>query len=454
MPIFPSKLLPLDILTIVPQTNWNENDGTGDPWIGNPYRWTLTANVSAQTHSCHLTPTPFLYDGNDIFVGMWLADILSGLSVKIVTINSQNANQINCIVEDVDRFNTFSDPSQNGIGIGNTGTGFCFVLGEDGLPVLGNMTSSASILNQNPAWQEDLVGRFRSRNFTKDYINVLQPSHGLQPDDLIRLNGSGNFVKAQATSLLAANVIGKVVDVGIPGINYFSYKPFGDIRSTSTVLPGTPGNLLYLNPTTPGTFTLSKPSIWSKSVAIKMSDTKAMFFASNFDAITSAGYTNNAYQVNTIAERDALIGVNIGDQVRVNNVGNNRWGLFIYSTGNVWSLISTQEAVATDAQTINLIVNYNSTSPTQIVQVLSGTKIIEATIRVITPFNGTTPTITIGGTSSNDSVMAINHSDLKTIGFYEKSSEFVYPVDSIVNYYLNTSGSTAGSLELTLTYVR
>src|SRR3954468_11238127 len=114
--------------------------GVGDQWTGRPYQWTVTFNITPQMHSNHLTPTPFYYTGMNVVVGDWFADLNLGLSVKLVQIISQNDTRVVALCEDVDRFNTFSDPSQQGTGIGGVGLGFIFTLNDESLPVLLPMT--------------------------------------------------------------------------------------------------------------------------------------------------------------------------------------------------------------------------------------------------------------------------------------------------------------------------
>lgn len=272
--VTPVKLLAAQVTAISNPVAWTIDDGGSptDPWVGNPYRWTIAANVSAQTHSSNRTRAAFLYTGNDIAVGDWMADLATASAVQIISITAQSDWQITCVVQDIDRFNTFTDGSSSGTGIGGFGPWYCFTLGADGLPILTPMSGGAGTLSQNVAFQQDIVGRFRARNLMKGYVEVTQAGHTFLVGDAIYLDSTNtyNLVDSAHTDSL----IGFVSSIGIPGPTYFSYRSVGTvIANLSPSLPGNIGGLIYLDPTNNGKYTATKPAANSRAVFIKLSNT-------------------------------------------------------------------------------------------------------------------------------------------------------------------------------------
>lgn len=160
MAIRPPKLLPIEITEITPNALWTVDDGSGDPYINSPFRWTVVMAVTAQRHSYHLSQTPGYFNGLDIAVGDWIATTAYGIANRIVSISAQTPTEVTCIVEDVDRYNTFADPQGMGVGIGPLGNGFLFEMGEDGEPVLAPIKPGVL----PPEFQVDLLSRFRHQS--------------------------------------------------------------------------------------------------------------------------------------------------------------------------------------------------------------------------------------------------------------------------------------------------
>jgi len=124
-PTQPAKFLECITTTPVGTETWPFDDGTGeDLWYiaGRPYRWQLELTVDQQSHSSHLTRDPFKYNGLDVNAGDWITGTTSGVAVKIISILSKTETNVSCIVEDVDRFNTFHDATASGNGIFSAGT--------------------------------------------------------------------------------------------------------------------------------------------------------------------------------------------------------------------------------------------------------------------------------------------------------------------------------------------
>ena len=451
MSILPARILSVDMNSLVPVEYWTVDDGSGDPWIGSAYRWTASFSIGMQTHSSHLTPTPFTYDGMDVRVGDWYSDIASGMAVKIIEIVSQDFMSVEAVVEDVDRFNTFSDPTQSGTGIGG-GSGFIFTIGDDGLPILGPMTFQNGNLALNLAWQMDQAARFRYRNYLRSAYPVHQGGHDFAIGDLVRLESDGDYVRATASDK-AGSIVGSVSAVGIPGPEWFNYRPVGRVvENIDPVLPGNPGDLLYVGST--GALTLTKPSAWAKPVYIRLeTGTKGIFLDRNVETTNKNGYSSQVYVVDDLAARDALTDLNPGDQALVKDMGNGEWSHFLYSMSETWTLMVTEDASNVDSASKQITISYLS-DPSQLIATISnGRNIDEIMVEVVTPFDGTA-SLSVGMTSNNSRFMTADQNDLADVGDYVVASAYQNSTGNDVNvrYYLSTSGSTQGLARITVTY--
>lgn len=272
MPIRPIKLLNVEVTNITPVEDWLFDDLTGDPWIGLPYRWEVNLNVNSQFHSDHTTLTPNFYNGLDIVVNDWLI-FNNYMAVKIISISSQTDINITCIVEDIDRWNIFSNPLQSGEGIGpispsGIADAFILELAEDGLPIWTNIVPFSIPVTL----QQEVNSRFRARNLVENYIRVNQPGHTFNIGDFIFMNSSGVYELSQASSVNVEKTVGKVNSINIPGLDWFTYEPIGEYKENiNPPLPGGNGELIYISTT--GTLTNVKPFSYAYPVYIQLNNT-------------------------------------------------------------------------------------------------------------------------------------------------------------------------------------
>lgn len=452
MSVFPSRLLLATTTNVSPTDSWTVDDGTNDPWVGYPYRWSVTFNVSFQPHSSHLTPTPYQYNATNISVGDWFADFVSGTAVKVIQVeDTQSTDTVTCIVEDVDRFNLFNDPTQQGVGFGG-GAGAFFTIGDDGLPILSPMTASFTVLGQNLAWQMDQISRFRYRNYLRSHQSVNQTNHGFVVGNLLTMTSSGAYAKATA-SATATQIVGSVIDIGIPGPAWFSYRPVGRIDLNLPTLPGTPGSLVYVAPD--GTLTASKPTVWAKPVYLRLeSPNKGIVLDRSVEGTNSMGYSSQIYVVSSLAARNALTNLNPGDQAFVQDVGNGEWSHFIYAMGGTWGLLVTQDASNTDSYSKQITVT-NQSDPNGIIATVSdGRRVDEVIVEVTTAFNGAA-TLSVGTQADNEMLMTIDQNDLSTAGTYKIDPAHLFNTggsDTPVKYYLTTNSTTTGTAIVSITY--
>lgn len=268
MSVLPTKLLTARIISLQDESYWTEDDGTGDPWIGMPYRWTATMNVDVAAHSSHVTTTPFYYTVDDIKVGDWVSSAPGGNALQIVEIISVDGSNIVVVCEDVDRFNTFTDPYQSGNGSIPNGSAFIFELNEEGTPLLTGVPSGVL----PPAFQIDLVGRFEARNAYRDFVRVNQPEHGMSVGDLIRPDpqNPGHYIKALADAHIS-DVLGVVKEINTPGLEWFTFRPFGKvINNVTPPLVGNFGDYFYVDPVNPGKLTNIKPSNNARAIYMRL----------------------------------------------------------------------------------------------------------------------------------------------------------------------------------------
>lgn len=258
MPITPSLLMLANIRDDWSEiAYWDEDDNSNDPFIGKPYRWQINAEVQTQFHSDHATLNPFQYNGTDITVGDWIASGTQGKALQIIEITSQEFDLISIVVEDVERWNLFTDPTGSGSGFIQTGPGVIFRTNNDGMPVLGPVPDEY-LPNTSV---DDLMARFLARNGVDDFVLVRQELHGMARGDVIYADFETDlgYKKVDAANLNRA--IGIVTETGVPGLHYFSYRPLGKlINNLYPPLWGAHGDVYYLDPLSPGGVTNEKPT--------------------------------------------------------------------------------------------------------------------------------------------------------------------------------------------------
>lgn len=452
MQILPPRILTVNVSTTDPVDFWSIDDGSGDPWVGSPYRWSVSMDVTSQPHSSSLGKSPFSFTGEDIKVGDWASDIVTGFAVKIVSIEEQGQGHVVCTVEDVDRLNTFTDPTGNGYGIGNTGQWLVFTLGDDGLPILGPMSFSYGAIAINPAWQLDQISRFRFRNYLRSNYPVHQADHGFNVGDLIRMTADG-YVKATASDTAAA-VVGSVSDIGTPGAEWFTYRPVGRVvENLEPGLPGDAGDLVYLG--TDGSLTIAKPNAWAKPVYIRLeTENKGIVLDRSIDGVNRKGYSSQTYVVDSLAERNGLTGLNPGDQAMVKDMGNGEWTHYLYEQGGDWVLMVTQDASNVDSATKQVEITHLSDPSFTIGVVSDGRRVDEVLVEVTEAFDGQA-TISIGTSANKSMLMTVDQNDTSVVGNYTVGPAHQFNtngLDTNVKYFLTTMGCTQGKATISITY--
>ena len=282
--VLPTKLLNIN-MAVVSATAYYEADPS-DVWFGYPYEWQVTLTVESQLHSSMATTTPLEYNVYDIKVGDWVATSSGGIAVRIKTINSVSGNILDCIVEDVDRYNISVDSTISGNGIGPDGPGYVFELDDTGLPKIGPLTP----YRLDIAFQSDLQTRFQHRNPTSRFFSVYQPGHTFTLGQVVQPNKSapGTFKLAEGGEFVD-EIIGAVIEIGVPTSDWYNIKPFGTLSNELLLPPGgNYGDIWYLDPANPGSLTLTKPASNPKAVYLQLGNQKQGIIMNITSVATSA----------------------------------------------------------------------------------------------------------------------------------------------------------------------
>jgi hypothetical protein len=214
------------------------------------YRWRVVMSIDDQSHSSYLTRDPGDYNGQDVSIGQWIANLTTGQAWQIISIESKTTTDVTVIVQDVFRYNTFRDPAQLGNGNPNLGTYVVFSISDAGIPQIDPVPAAGT----SPAFATNLSSRFNYINLQYDYP-LYQASNSFAVNDVIAADGLTNsFVLSDSTNRV---VVGRVTSISdtVPG--WFTINPVQKIVDFLDYLPGDVGNILYTSLVTPGEITLS-----------------------------------------------------------------------------------------------------------------------------------------------------------------------------------------------------
>jgi hypothetical protein len=159
--------------------------------------------------------------------------------------------------------------------------------------------------------------------------------------------------------------------------------------------------------------------------------------------------TSTNYMVDTIADRNAIVNIAIGDQVYVQRAVGKEWGLFI-KTQTGWVKVADENSSNTDANTFSIEVNANHLS--SIIGNMSyGSRISNITFTVDIPFGTSDFKI---GTAIGDSIICDGSLiDFGTIGTYTMDSSYICDTVEDQNIYFEMYGSTTGLGTLVISYL-
>lgn len=251
------------------------------------FRWTVNMSVLSQNHSSKYTRQPGVYNGYDIEVGNWIAEVNSGMCYQIVSVTEKTDTSIQCVVQDMFRYNTFRDASQTGIG-GEPAAGFNYVVFgvlDNGAPVIDPKPD----LVVGPAFWENLSSRFNYIDIQHNF-SLMQRGNTFQVNDIIAVDPETNsFVKASSEQYLTVGVVTSVSDT-MP--NWFTVNPVSKVDDLINYLPGDVGDIIYSDKDIPGKLT-AEPS--GRPVYLKLRNNGRTQIKSLTNATATPGF---AFQIN------------------------------------------------------------------------------------------------------------------------------------------------------------
>ena len=136
----------------------------GNQYDGFPYTFDVTLQVTNLSTS---QPPNYQFQPSDIVPGMWLLQT-SGFCYEIVTVGTPSGNDIDVTLKDVDLYNLYSAPTQDGNNYPiETSNGVIFTISDDGDPILSSLALQAGNLPDISYWFNDAYARFQFRNLVQ-----------------------------------------------------------------------------------------------------------------------------------------------------------------------------------------------------------------------------------------------------------------------------------------------
>ena len=409
------------------------------------YKWRLILDIDSQNQSAYTTRNPGIYNGQDITVGQWIANLTTGQAWQITTIESKSTIQVTAIVQDIYRYNTFRDQAQTGNGSPTTGTYVIFNIGETGVPQIDPVPSAGT----SPAFGINLQSRFEYINLQYDYP-LYQLDNTFAINDTIAVDTiTHGFVKSNEVNRI---VVGRVTSISDTVAGWFTINPVQKIVDNLDYLPGYVGDTIYTDVTNPGGITATPGG---NQIYIKLRDnTSSISLSTISDASTAAGnifqlndvdvtiggtgtLTDVETAVNLVNTQTGVTATNIPSQITVHT--NTAFISSTYGESLLWAANSPATATING---VSVIFNIVSTEPgytdyarpTQMAQSINAANIANIVASVTS--NGTVLNITniVGG-----AITLVNtHSDIYNVPFAGTNSGSGLP--------LSTSASTSYQL--------
>jgi len=308
----------------------------GDPQptpLQKDFKWRVTMDIDIQTQSSYLTRKPGSYNGQDVTVGLWMANVTTGQAWQITLIESKTTTSATVILQDIYRYNTYRDMSGGGNGAPNTGAYIIFNIGDTGVPEIdpvppGGVSSTFGI---------NIQSRFEYINLQYDYP-LYQSGNTFNIGDVVAVDTTTHsYVKSDSSSRI---VVGRVTSISdtIPG--WFTINPVQKIVDNLDYLPGYVGDIIYSDLTIPGEITTTPGG---SQIYVKLrNNTSSISISTVKDGSTTPG---NVFQLNGI---DVTVG-GTGSLSDVADASNLQSPL----TDVVASIVISENIVQTDPLLIN-----------------------------------------------------------------------------------------------------
>ena len=438
--------------------------------IQKDYRWRIVLDITTQTQSSILSREPGIYNGIDVVIGQWIANVTTGQAWQIITVESKSRTSATCIIQDVYRYNTFRDVSGGGNGGPGLGTYVIFCIGETGVPEIDPVPPSGVSSN----FGINIQSRFQYINLQFDYP-LYQPNNNFAIDDIIAVDSTTHsFVKSSDQNRIT---IGRVTSISDTILGWFTINPAQKINDYLNYLPGGVGDIIYTDLAIPGALTVTPGG---SQVYVKLRDNTSSISVSTVkNGNTTVG---NVFQLNG---EDITVGGtgNLTNIVTASNLKSTQTGVsaslilspttvetnISYVSGTYGEVVlwaSSSPAVST-INDVSITFNVTSTEPgyedyarpAQMAQVInaanipniiaaatsSGTKLqITNTSGGVITITNTTPDVngvTFAGTSSASGLV------LSTIASTTRQIKFI-AVDARAINFLDVVGNTVDDIGL------
>lgn len=314
--------------------------------IPKDYRWRIVLDITEQSHSYYKSRDPGSYNGQDVSVGQWIANLTTGQAWQIISIESKNTDSITAIVQDVYRYNTFRDTAQVGNGTPPNGNYVIFDIGNTGIPEI-DPVPPAGI---SATFSQNLQSRFEYINLQYDYP-LYQSGNTFSINDIIAVDSSTNsYVLSDSTNRI---VVGRVTSISdtIPG--WFTINPVQKIVDFLDYLPGNIGDILYTSLITPGEITTVSGGT---EIYIKLRNNTSSISISTLPGPTSP---SNVFQLNGEDITVGGTGIN-SDIVSAVNLATPSTGV---TAGLVLSPSTVQTSIALISPTYGEVALFATSSP-------------------------------------------------------------------------------------------
>lgn len=256
--------------------------------IAKDFRWRVVMNIDQQLHSAFSTRSPGSYNGQDVTVGQWIANLSTGQAWQIISIESKSVSQITAIVQDVYRYNTFRDPAQTGNGSPNAGTYVVFNIGDTGVPEIDPVPPSGV----SSTFGINIQSRFQYINLQYDYPLYAAGNTFTLNDTVAASSLTHSFVLADAEN---RTVIGRITSISDTISGWFTINPVQKVVDNLNYLPGNVADVIYSSLTTPGAITLIPGG---SELYIKLRNNTSSISTSTLSGPTSAGAVLRLNDVN------------------------------------------------------------------------------------------------------------------------------------------------------------
>lgn len=157
----------------------------------------------------------------------------------------------------------------------------------------------------------------------------------------------------------------------------------------------------------------------------------------------------STYLVDTIADLSALTPAN-GATAFVADIGTGIPALFVYD--GAW--IISNPNVNSQMLLSHTTIAYSQSSPITLITLPSQAVITSLEVSVMIPFNGSSPSLTIGTSATPDLLMDANSVDISQAGTFINEANSILPSGTqVINAYFNNTDATQGTIIIFISYL-